>query len=577
MIHRELLSYLTFVKKEMVFAVLYKYLLFFLNLSTVLASAWLLERIITGKTVDSFFFGLFIFFMVCSALLRFVIHRFLSQNGFRIAKTIQTTLRKDIYNKILELELGYLESSGTSSLVSLAIEGVELLEVYFARYLPQLFYSMSVPFVLFMILANISFTASSVMLLAVPLIPLSIIFFIRRAEKSMSSFWKGYEDLAADFLESIQGLVTLKLANRDADKAAELNSDAETFRAKTMRVLRVQLSSIFFMDLFSLSGAAIGSIIALYGMKNGDVTLFGALVILLMSSEFFLPIRKLGALFHAGMNGVAAADRMFAFLRETPVCENKGTRTLSHIDKLVCTDLSFSYDHQRIVLKDVSFEVKKGEKVAVVGRSGAGKSTVAGMILNLFNTPEHTVYINGVDIHEYENESLRDNIAVVSQNTWLFNGTIRENLLIAREDATDEEIIHALKTVGLDTFVASLEKGIDTAAGEWGKRFSGGQKQRIALARAVLKKSSFLIFDEATSNVDADNEDEIWKNIFDIAEHSTALIISHRLTSIRQVDRIIVLENGAVTEAGSHDQLMSRNGLYARMYREQSQLEEAYA
>lgn len=573
MIDKKLLTYAKEVKSELFLAVVFKYILFSLNVALIVSASWMIDQIFRERIVDKKELFIFAFIVVSIAILRVIVHRISSTNGFVIATKVQTKIRKKIYDKTLELELGYLEKSGTSSLVSLSVEGVEMLEVYFARYLPQLFYSLTVPFLLFTILMNIDITSPLVMLLSVPLIPISIIFFMKSAKKTMVKFWGSYEALSGEFLENIQGLVTLKLYSKDREKSDEMKSNSEQFRQNTMKVLSMQLFSIFIMDFFSLVGASAGILIAIHGFANNQISFSDTIVIIMLSSEFFLPMRMLGALFHAGMNGVAAFGNISRFLSEKGEISQDDGEKLGEIESLSWENVTFSYDEKRSVLKNISFDIKKGEKIAIVGKSGSGKSTIGSILLRFFDVKRGTVQINNKQTSSIDIKSLRDSIAVVSQHTYVFDSTIRENLRLAKEDATEEEMLHALKVAGLEKFIVSLPDGLDAKTGEWGKLFSGGQKQRIALARAILKESSFYIFDEATSNVDADNEAEIWKNIFEMAKERTAIIISHRLTTLQHVDRILLLDDGELVEVGTHNELIEQDRIYASMYKEQSNIE----
>lgn len=574
MINKKLLKYAAKVKSELCIAVILKYVLFFANLLFVFAAASLLESVLEENTDTSERLQFFIVAALIAAVARFLASIGTNRNTFAITKKVQNAIRSDIYAKILDLGAGYLEKSGTSQLVSLAIEGVEMLEVYFAHYLPQFLYSVTVPFILFAILFKISISAPTAMLLSVWLIPVSIVFFMKRAKKTMQRFRNTYEELYGSFLENIQGLVTLKLCNRDGDVSENMRKNSETFRQRTMKVLSLQLTSIFIMDFFSLVGAATGIFIVIHSFMNGNADLKGTIVILMISAEFFLPMRMLGALFHAGMNGVAAFENISAFLDQTSSSYRCSGKTApERIESVVVKDLTFSYDGKRDVLDDVSFEIGKGESVALIGSSGSGKSTIGSLILRLFDTPAGKILINGRDISDFDIQALRDKIALVSQHTYIFNSTIRENLLIAKSDATDEEMLDALEIAGLRDFVTSLPLGLDSKTGEWGSLFSGGQKQRIAIARAVLKESSLYIFDEATSNLDAENEEKIWKNIKEISQNKTSIIITHRLSMIKNCNKIIVLDKGHIAESGTHEKLLENRGIYFRMFTEQSELE----
>ncbi len=576
MINKKLLLYAAKVKAGLIEAVILKYILFASNLLFVWFGAKTVETLMQSGDKGELASNLAVFAAVAAsvAVIRCLINIEEARNSFRTAVKVQTDIRNDIYGKILDLGIGYLDKADSSSLVSLAVEGVEMLEVYFARYLPQLFYSMTVPFVLFAILFSFDRAAPSVMVASVWLIPVSIVFFMKKAKKIMRNFRNTYEEMSGNFLENIQGLTTLKLYNRDGDVSEIMAKNSEIFRKRTMKVLSIQLSSIFIMDFFSLLGAATGILAVVNSFSQGNATLSGTVTILLLSAEFFLPMRILGALFHSGMNGVAAFENISDFICQTSsVHNNSGNAIPENIESVVFDDLTFSYDGKRDVLKNVSFEIKKGERIAVVGSSGSGKSTIGSLILRIFEAEKGKIRINGRDIPEFDTQALRNKIALISQQTYIFDSTIRKNLALAKSDATEEEMLDALSIADLDSFVLSLPEKLDSKTGEWGSLFSGGQKQRIAIARAILKESSFYIFDEATSNVDASSEAEIWKNIYEISANKTTLIITHRLSMIKNCDKIIVLEKGRIVESGKHEKLMENRGLYFKMFSEQSLLE----
>lgn len=553
-----------------------KYTLFFTNILFILAISNVVKEVFVSSNISATAILLFSIEITTLAIVRFLVKKHIAVNNFNTAVKVQNKLRDDIYNKISELGVEYIEKRGTSSLTTLTVEGVEQLEIYFSKYIPQLFYALSVPFILLLIVGNIDIKAALLMFCMVPLIPISIIFFMKKAKKTMGKFWNSYESMSEQFLDSIQGLTTLKLFNRDKAKSLELKEKGETFRRKTMKVLSLQLSSIFIMDFFSLIGATLGIIVALIGFSNNEISVMQAIFILLLASEFFLPMRQLGALFHAGMNGVAASDNIFKFLNEKSNMKNSGKNKIESFSVLNFKNINFSYDGKRDVLKNVSFSIKKGEKVAIVGKSGSGKSTLISLLLRFFDVSEGKIEINGVDLKNIELESLRNIFATVSQKTYLFNDTVKNNLLIANPEATDKESFAALETAGLSTFVKSLPDGFEHVVGEWGNLLSGGQKQRLALARATLKRSDVYLFDEATSNVDADNEEEIWNRIFDISNDKTAFIVSHRLSVVEKCDKIIVLDNGKIKEQGTHSELIENRSLYYKMHNEQSQLEKVF-
>lgn len=486
----------------------------------------------------------------------------------------RTTLRRLIYQKLLRLGMAYQQVEKTSGIVQLSIEGVEQLEIYFGKYIPQFFYSLLAPITLFVCLSFISFKAALVFMLGVPLIPLSIVAIMKVAKRILKAYWNNYANLGETFLENLQGLTTLKVYNQDERKHQEMNEEAEGFRQITMKVLSMQLNSINVMDLIAFGGSAIGTIVALYEFKRGMLQVGDLIVIILLSSEFFIPLRLLGSYFHIAMNGMAASDRIFALL-DAPEEEEGALEMMPSSPQTVIqlSHLNFSYDGERQVLQDISLDLKSGGLTAIVGESGSGKSTIASLLLAQRRVANGSILINNLPLSDVRKEELYRYVSLVSAHSHIFKGTIRENLLMAREGVTTDEMMQALRTARLESFVMQLPQGLDTEVSDNGSSLSGGQKQRLALARVILADRPVIIFDEATSNIDVESEEAIWESIYELAKQKTVLVISHRLASVKEAKVIYVLNEGQLVESGTHHELMHRGGHYARMVEKQHQLE----
>lgn len=484
------------------------------------------------------------------------------------------TLRELIYKKLLRLGPGYSNVESTAAVVQMSIEGVEQLEIYFGKYLPQFLYSMLAPITLFIFISFISLKAALVFIVCVPLIPLSIIAIMKIAKRILKAYWKNYSNLGGRFLENLQGLTTLKVFNLDEEKHEQMNNEAERFRRITMKVLSMQLNSINIMDFIAFGGAALGTIVALNQFRNGQLLAGDLLIIILLSSEFFIPLRLLGSYFHIAMNGMTASDRIFELLDSEE--KEKNTKEITNeLDdvSIEFEDVTFSYDGKRRVLNNINLEVNKGQLVAIVGESGSGKSTIASLILNSYSSTSGKIKVNDINIENISSDDLYKKISLVSTNSYIFNGTILDNLLMGNRNAKDEEIDDALKKSRLDEFINSLKDGVNTNVGEGGNSLSGGQKQRLSLARAILADREMIIFDEATSNIDVESEEAIWKAIYELAVNKTILVISHRLANVTKADSIYVMKNGYLVEHGNHEELLNLKGEYLNMINKQNELE----
>lgn len=454
----------------------------------------------------------------------------------------------------------------------MSAEGVEQLETYFGRYLPQFFYSLLAPVTLFAALCRVSLRASLALLVCVPLIPLSIVAVQKLAKKLLDRYWGIYTGLGDSFLENLQGLTTLKIYQADGQKAEEMDEEAQNFRSITMKVLTMQLNSTSIMDMVAYGGAAVGMVTAVLEFLDGSLSLGGALTMILLASEFFIPLRLLGSFFHIAMNGMAASDKIFRLLDlEEPV---KGTEKLPEGSLAICfEDVHFAYEADREILKGISLTVPAGSFVSLVGESGCGKSTVAGLLSGRNRGYEGNIRLGGKDMRCLCEEDLMKHVTLIRHNSYLFKGTVEENLRMAKADATEEEMRAVLQKVNLLGFLEA-QQGLSTPVLERGGNFSGGQCQRLALARALLRRTPVYIFDEATSNIDAESEDMIMQVIRELAKTKTVLLISHRLGNVVGSDCIYLLKDGRIAQANTHEALLREGGAYARLYRHQMELEE---
>ncbi len=505
-----------------------------------------------------------------SLAVRFLCTAGASRMSYLSSKAVKRTLRERIYAKLLRLGPSYDEQVRTSEVVQVCVEGVDQLETYFGSYLPQFFYAMLAPLTLFVYLCFTSVPAAVVLLICVPLIPISIAAVQTWAKKLLSKYWGQYTALGDTFLENLQGLTTLKIYQADEFKNREMNEEAEKFRSITMKVLTMQLNSITIMDLVAYGGAAAGVILAATQYAGGHVTLSGALLIILLAADFFLPMRQLGSYFHVAMNGMAASDKIFALL-DLPEPEQK-TRRVPEDCSISCRDLRFSYGGDREVLRGVSLDFPKGGFTAIVGESGSGKSTLSSILTGRLRNYSGSVTVGGEEISELSGESLLENFTCVGSQSYLFKGTVRDNLRMGRPDADDAALWSALERANLADFLRG-EAGLDTMLTERGGNLSGGQRQRLALARALLHDSPVYLFDEATSNIDMESEADLMREIRALAETKTVILISHRLANVTDADQIYVLDGGRVAQSGTHEELLRQGGAYAALWNTQQALE----
>lgn len=507
---------------------------------------------------------------LAALVVRFVCAVGAARMSYLSSKTVKARLRTLLYEKLLRLGTAYREEVQTSAVVQVAVEGVDQLEIYFGQYLPQFFYAMLAPLTLFAVLAPIDAASAAVLLVCVPLIPAAIAAVQTWAKKLLGRYWGQYTALGDTFLENLQGLTTLKIYEADDRKNTEMNAQAEAFRKITMRVLTMQLNSITIMDLIAYGGAAAGMVLAVSRFAAGAVSLQGCLMILLLAADFFLPMRLLGSFFHVAMNGMAASEKIFRLL-DTPECP-RGKQPVPRDCTLALDGVIFAYDPECPVLQGVTMEFARGSFTAIAGESGCGKSTVAALLTGRRRCRQGQVTIGGVPLEQVAEESLGRTVTYLSHNSYLFKGTVRENLTMAAPGTDDAALWAVLEKVRLADFLRAGQ-GLDTLLAEKGANLSGGQCQRLALARALLHDSPIYIFDEATSNIDVESENDIMALIRELARTKTVILISHRLANSTGADRIYVMDGGRVVQSSTHAALLAAGGRYAELWNAQQQLE----
>lgn len=569
MIKKRLFELVPDSKKYILENVLFQWISMCSNVVMVYTIAYLLDDILNKRHVD----------YLCSALIigitlitRVLCVKLSHRASYNASKSVKKTLRELLYEKILRLGSSYTEKVATAEVVQLAGEGVEQLETYFGQYMPQFFYSFLAPITLFFVIRPISLKVAVVLLVCVPLIPVSIVIVQKIAKRLLKNYWGQYAKLGDHFLENLQGLTTLKIYEADEARHKEMNEDAEHFRKITMKVLTMQLNSIIVMDIVAYGGAALGIVMAILGYVRGEIAFLGCFVIILLSAEFFLPMRQLGSFFHVAMNGMTASDKIFAIL-DIPV--EKDTNEIPSSSDITISNLHFGYSEKKEILQGVDVTIKEGSFTAIVGESGCGKSTIAGLLTSRNKGYSGSILIGGVELSSVSQKELMKRITLISHNSYVFKGTLRDNLVLGKHDATETELWSVLEQVNLADFVKN-EGGLDYPILEGGANLSGGQRQRLALARAILHDSPIYIFDEATSNIDVTSENDIMKLILamtDGEDKKTVILISHRLANVTKADKILVMKSGNIIQSGSHDELLKEDNIYKTLWEEQQALE----
>ena len=570
-------------------------------------SSWislLCNTAITFVTVR-FIFGLYnssldkktvlvlLFVALTALIIRVIVVRKRSYFSYRAGTEVKRTLRSMLYDKFISLKLNYSQYISMAEVTQIGTDGIEQLDSYFGAYLPQFFFSMAAPVTLFIILAPINFFAALVLFVCVPLIPLSIAAIQTVAKRILKRYLDVYTGLGDSFLDNLRGLITLKAYADDEAQHRELNAEAENFRRVTMRVLTMQLNSIFVMDTVAYGGTALGTIVSLYQLRAGNLSIEGTLLFILLCAEFFLPLRALGSFFHIAMNGITAANRLFELMdvksdSASVLSEAELEETAKKIKRaqpgslpvLEVKNLNFNYNASKQALKNISLEFLKPGFYGIAGESGSGKSTAAALLMGLQKNYSGEILLSGIEAKKLPDEFRARYMNLVSTESFLFGASVRENLLIAKPSASDEELMNVLKKVLLDEFILNRKysgdgnSGLDFYIESGGKNLSGGQIQRFALARALLHDTDIYIFDEAVSNIDVESEDLILSTLYELSKSKIIIFISHRLANIENADHIYVFEKGEIKEEGTHSSLIEKNGIYARMYLQQKDLEK---
>lgn len=527
--------------------------------------------IMLGNLRDARQMMITLFVSIIALVLRYICTNISSKLSYLSSKSVKKKLREMIFEKLYHLGSSYKEKVNTSEIVQVAVEGVDQLETYFGSYLPQFFYAMLAPLTLFAVLCFVNVPSAVVLLVCVPLIPITIVIIQKWAKKLLSRYWDQYSELGDTFLENLQGLTTSKIYGADEYKHQEMNEQSERFRKITMKVLTMQLNSITIMDIVAYGGAALGVILSITQYRAGNVDLSGCLLIILLAADFFLPMRMLGSYFHIAMNGMAASEKIFRLL-DLKV-DDVGGKVIENDYSIKVEHLNFSYDVNREILHDVSMSFPMGSFTAIVGESGCGKSTLAGILVGRNKGYLGDVSVGGVSLREVGEASLMDTITYISHASYIFKGSVRDNLLLANPKCDEQTLWKVLERVNLASFLKE-EGGLDTMLNEKGSNLSGGQCQRLALARALLHDSRVYIFDEATSNIDVESENDIMKEIHNLAKTKTVILISHRLANVEKADNIYVLDKGSVVEYGKHEDLLNKNGVYKNLWTSQQELEK---
>lgn len=510
--------------------------------------------------------------VIIAMAIRYITSRSIGDLKDTLGRNVKKNLRQRIYDKIIKLGVRTTDNMSMAGLTQLSMEGVEQLDLYYSAYIPQFFYAMIAPIILFVVTVRINWAVALVLLACVPLIPMSIIAVSRYAKKIFAKYWGKYTSMGDSFLDSVQGLKELKIFQADAAQNIKMNETSEEFRKITMKVLVMQLASTTIMDMVAYGGAGLGIALTIHAVVNGALSAYAALFLILVAVDFFLPLRAFGSAFHIAMNGASAGNKILSLLAQPdPVWGNETVDST----KIAIKDVTFSYDGTRDVLQHVSMSFGSTGMYAIVGESGSGKSTVVNLLLGAYHPQQGSILVGNKPLETLNREAYYSHISVVSYNTYIFNETIRQNFMLAKADVTDEEIYNALKKVNLYDFIIG-NGGLDKIITEDAANISGGQKQRLALAINLVANKDIYIFDEATSNIDIESEAIIMNNIKELSKEKSVIVISHRLANVIAADTIYYIEDGEVKEHGTHAELMNMHEGYAKLYTTQKNLEEGY-
>ena len=570
MFDKELIRLIGAHKRYVIYSVLLMILGMLANIGITASICWAVYLLIEKQPALSYIYPAIT--AIVAIIVRYIASRLTGDLKDVLGRKVKKDLRARTYDKILRLGVKSTDGMSMAGLTQVSMEGIEQLDLYYSTYLPQFFFSMIAPFILFAICVGIDWRTSLVLLACVPLIPVSIVAVSKYAKKIFAKYWGKYTSMGDGFLDSVQGLKELKIFRADAARQVRMNESAEEFRKITMKVLVMQLASTTIMDLVAFGGAGAGIALSVVGLMNGWLAPASALFLVLVAVEFFLPLRALGSAFHVAMNGASAGKKIISLLNQPdPVWGEKDVEGR----ELALENVTFSYDKKRDVLKDVTMNFLEKGMTAIVGESGCGKSTVVNLLIGARRPDKGRVLIGGEELENVSRTAYYSRLASVSYNTYIFNDTVRANFELAKKGVTDEEIFAALEKVNLSSFIKE-NGGLDKVITEDANNISGGQKQRLALAVNLVADKDIYVFDEATSNIDVDSEAVIMKNIKEMSAKKSVIVISHRLANVVPADNIYFMRDGQVIESGSHSQLMARKGEYAKLFNAQKQLEEGY-
>ena len=574
MIDKKLLALLGDNKKYIFYAVGLMIVGLFANLSITASICYAIqyaaEYASSGSDAQGFILPAIV--VVIAMVIRYVTSRRIGDLKDTLGRNVKKDLRQKIYDKIIKLGVRTTDNMSMAGLTQLSMEGVEQLDLYYSAYIPQFFYAMIAPIILFVVTVRINWAVALVLLACVPLIPMSIIAVSRYAKKIFAKYWGKYTSMGDSFLDSVQGLKELKIFQADATQNIKMNETSEEFRKITMKVLVMQLASTTIMDMVAYGGAGLGIALTIHAVVNGSLSAYAALFLILVAVDFFLPLRAFGSAFHIAMNGASAGNKILSLLAQPdPVW---GSEAANGTD-ITLKDVTFSYDGTRDVLKHASMNFGSTGMCAIVGESGSGKSTVVNLLLGAYHPQQGSILVGNKPLETLSRESYYSHISVVSYNTYIFNETILQNFMLAKEDVTEDEIFDALKKVNLYDFIID-DGGLDKVITEDAANISGGQKQRLALAINLVANKDIYIFDEATSNIDIESEAIIMNNIKELSKEKSVIVISHRLANVVAADTIYFIEDGEVKEHGTHNELMNMHEGYAKLYTTQKKLEEGY-
>ena len=574
MIDKKLLALLGDNKKYIFYAVGLMIVGLFANLSITASICYAIqyaaEYASSGSDAQGFILPAIV--VVIAMVIRYVTSRRIGDLKDTLGRNVKKDLRQKIYDKIIKLGVRTTDNMSMAGLTQLSMEGVEQLDLYYSAYIPQFFYAMIAPIILFIVTVRINWAVALVLLACVPLIPMSIIAVSRYAKKIFAKYWGKYTSMGDSFLDSVQGLKELKIFQADAAQNIKMNETSEEFRKITMKVLVMQLASTTIMDMVAYGGAGLGIALTIHAVVNGSLSAYAALFLILVAVDFFLPLRAFGSAFHIAMNGASAGNKILSLLAQpNPVW---GSETVDSTE-ITVKDVTFSYDGKRDVLKHASMNFGSTGMCAIVGESGSGKSTVVNLLLGAYHPQQGSILVGNKPLETLSRESYYSHISVVSYNTYIFNETIRQNFMLAKVNVTENEIYTALKKVNLYDFIVD-NSGLDKVITEDAANISGGQKQRLALAINLVANKDIYIFDEATSNIDIDSEAIIMNNIKELSKEKSVIVISHRLANVVAADTIYFIEDGEVKEHSTHNELMNMHEGYAKLYTTQKKLEEGY-